>query len=80
MANKIETEWRQWNATRDSLRGYFILSDRTKIQWRIYKEPGTQPDSWAWSQWGAPVDKLGLTVDRLEDIVAEVVQKEVTSK
>jgi len=76
MANKIETEWRQWNATRDSLRGYFILSDKTKIQWRIFK----QYDKWDWQQWGAPDSKLGLTVDRLEDIVAEVVQKEVTSK
>jgi hypothetical protein len=76
MANKIETEWRQWNATRDSLRGYFILSDKTKIQWRIFKAY----NKWEWQQWGAPGRELGLTVDRIEDIVAEVVQQEVTSK
>ena len=73
MANQIEKECRQWNAERDVLRGYFVLSDKTKIRWRIYDDCG----KWQWQQWGASPDRLGLTVDRLEEIIAEVSGQEV---
>jgi len=51
--------------TRNTIKGQFILSDRTKTQFSINKEYG-------WSQWGNSKENLGLTVDRLEKLQNEL--------
>ena len=48
--------------------GHFILSDGTKIEFCITDVAGQLE----WFQSGAPTEKLGVTVDRVEEILQEI--------
>ncbi len=63
------TEIRSENITRTKniIKGYFVLSDKTKSYFRIDKEYG-------WQQWGNFRDNLVLTVDRVEKLQQELLE------
>lgn len=51
--------------TKNTIKGHFILSDKSKTMFAIDKEYG-------WQQWGNSTENLGLTVDRLEQLQSEL--------
>jgi hypothetical protein len=52
-----------------SIKGHFALSDGSQTEFRIYKQYG----SWDWQQWGNQYNNEGRTVDRIEQIVNDIV-------
>ena len=49
------------------IEGHFILSDGTRVKFCITDVSGELN----WFQWGATTDKLGVTVDRVEELTRE---------
>jgi hypothetical protein len=54
--------------TRNTIKGYFNLTDGSKTQFSIDKEYG-------WQQWGNTMGNLGETVDRLEQLQRELLEQ-----
>ena len=50
------------------IEGHFVLSDGSKTKFCLYKQYG----SVEWQQWGNTTDKLGVSVDRIEQLVEEL--------
>lgn len=51
--------------TKNTIKGYFVLSDKSKTQFDIDRVNG-------WNQWGNSTENLGLTVDRVESLFREL--------
>ena len=47
--------------TRNTIKGWFLLSDKSKTHFSIDRVNG-------WQQWGNSRENLGLTVDRIEKL------------
>jgi hypothetical protein len=51
--------------TKNVIKGYFLLSDNSKTQFRIDKEYG-------WQQWGNVRENLCITINRVEQLQNEL--------
>ncbi len=51
--------------TKNTVKGTFKLSDKTTTHFDIDRQNG-------WNQWGNSTENLGLTVDRVETLYAEL--------
>jgi len=51
--------------TKNTITGYFLLSDKSETQFSINKEYG-------WQQWGNTRENLSLTCSRLEELQQEL--------
>ena len=51
--------------TKNIIKGYFLLSDNSKTQFRIDKKYG-------WQQWGITRENLWITVNRVEQLQNEL--------
>lgn len=51
--------------------GYFILSDGSKSHFEQTKADLTRLGSGSWFQWGNTTENLYLSVERVEELVAE---------
>ena len=69
MTLTIVEECKQFDGD-DYVEGHFLLSDGTKIMFNI----GDVSGSLEWFQWGASTEKLGITVDRVEEIKQELLE------
>ena len=57
-----------YRRTKNTIKGHFILSDKSKTQFSIDKENG-------WSQWGNSTENLGVTVARVEKLTEWLYQE-----
>lgn len=51
--------------TKNTIKGYFVLSDKSKTHFEISKQDG-------WQQWGNSTENLSKTVKRVEELQSEL--------